>query len=91
MLRKQLQEKEETRAKVEVNYNNFQKVYEFTKKENNRYHTEIIKLKNEKDNVEEVMKALHNANFNQLQISSATDKEKLIQKLLIQYWKKDKI
>ena len=35
----------------------------------------------ESTNKEEVMKALRNANFNRIQISSVTDKEKQIQKL----------
>ena len=51
------------------------------KKENKIYQTEILKLKHEKDTAEEVMKALCNANFNKIQISSATDKEQQIQKL----------
>ena len=50
-------------------------------KNKNIYQTEILKLKHEKDNAEEVMKALLNANFNKIQISSATDKEQQIQKL----------
>ena len=45
------------------------------------YHTEIQKLKHEKDTAEEVMKALRNANFNKMQINTATDKEQQIQKL----------
>ena len=51
------------------------------KKENKIYQTEILKLKHEKDTAEEVMKALCNANFNKIQISSATDKEQQIHKL----------
>ena len=51
------------------------------KKENKIYQTEILKLKHEKDTAEEVMKALCNANFNKIQISSATDKKQQIQKL----------
>ena len=46
-----------------------------------KYETEILKLKHERDTAEEVVKALHNANFNKMQISSATDKEQQIQKL----------
>ena len=51
------------------------------KKENKIYQTEILKLKHEKDTAEEVMKALCHANFNKIQISSATDKKQQIQKL----------
>ena len=51
------------------------------KKKNSRYQTEILKLKHEKDTAEEVMKALCNANFNKIQISSVTDEEQQIQKL----------
>ena len=58
-----------------------EKIHEFTKKENEIYQTEIQKPKYEKDTAEKVMKALHNANFNKIQISSATDKEKQIHKL----------
>ena len=48
---------------------------------NKIYETEILKLKHERDTGEEVMKALRNANFNKIQISSATDKEQQIYKL----------
>ena len=48
---------------------------------NKIYETEILKLKHERDTGEEVMKALRNANFNKIQISSATDKEQQIQKV----------
>ena len=57
-----------------------QKIHESTKKGNKIYQTEILKLKHE-DTAEEVMKALHNANFNKIQISLVTDKEQQIQKL----------
>ena len=57
-----------------------QKIHESTKKGNKIYQTEILKLKHE-DTAEEVMKALHNANFNKIQISLETDKEQQIQKL----------
>ena len=58
-----------------------QKIHECTKKENKIYETEILKFEHGKDSAEEVMKALRNANFNKIQISSATDKEQQIQKL----------
>ena len=82
-LRKQLQEEEEEekRTEVEAKYKNLQKIHECTKKENKVYETEILKLKHERDTAEEVMKALRNANFDKIQISSATDKEQQIQKL----------
>ena len=51
------------------------------KKESKIYKKEILKLKYERDTAEEVIKALRNANFNKIQISSATDKEQQIQKL----------
>ena len=56
-------------------------IHESTKKESKIYQIEILKLKHEKDNVEELLKALFNANFNKIQISSATDKEQQIHKL----------
>ena len=62
-------------------YKNLQKIHECTKKENEIYETEILKLKRERDTTEEVMKALRNTNFNKIQISSSTDKEQQIQKL----------
>ena len=84
-LRKQLQEEEEEeeekRTEVVAKYKNLQKIHECTKKENKVYETEILKLKHERDTAEEVMKALRNANFDKIQISSATDKEQQIQKL----------
>ena len=49
-------------------------------KQNKIYEAEILKLKHERDTAEEVIKALYNANFNKIQISSATDKEQQIQK-----------
>ena len=58
-----------------------QKIHECTKKYNKIYETEILNLKQERDTAEEVMKALCNANFNKIQISSATNKEQQIQKL----------
>ena len=58
-----------------------QKIHESTKIENKIYQAEIPKLKHEKDTAEEVIKALSNANFNKIQIRSATDKEQQIQKL----------
>ena len=58
-----------------------QQIHECTKKENEIYETEILKFKHENDTAEEVMKALRNANFNKIQISSATDKEQQIYKL----------
>ena len=62
-----------------------QKIHECTKKEKKICEAEILKLKNERDTAEEVMKALRNANFNKytstIQISSVTDKEQQIQKL----------
>ena len=48
-------------------------MYESTKKKIT-YQAEILKLKHEKETGEEVMKALHNANFNKTKISSVTDK-----------------
>ena len=63
-LRKQLQEGEEKRTEVEGKYKNLQKIHESTKKENKIYQAEILKLKQEKDTAEEVMRALPNANFN---------------------------
>ena len=51
------------------------------KNENKIYQREILKLKHEKDTAEEIMKALSNANFNKIQISSPTDKKQQIQKL----------
>ena len=57
-----------------------QKIHECTKKYNKIYETETLKLKQERDTAEEVMKALRNANFNKTQISSATDKEQQVQK-----------
>ena len=80
-LRRQLQEEEEKRSEVETKYKNLQKIHESTKIENKIYQTEIQKLKHEKDTAEEVMEVLRNANFNKIQISSATDKEQQIQKL----------
>ena len=56
-------------------------IHECIKKENEIYETEILKFKHENDTGEEVMKALRNANFNKIQISSATDKEQQIYKL----------
>ena len=79
-LRKQQQE-EEKRTEVEEKYKNLQQIHECTKKENEIYETEILKFKHENDTAEEVMKALRNANFNKIQISSATDKEQQIYKL----------
>ena len=58
-----------------------QKIHECTKKEKKIYEEEILKHKHEIDTAEEVMKALRNANFNKIQISSATDKDQQIQKL----------
>ena len=58
-----------------------QKIHECTKKENKIYETEILKLKHERGSEEELMKALRNANFNKIQISSAANKEQQIQKL----------
>ena len=89
-LRKKLQEEEETGTEVEGKYKNLQKIHESTKKENKLYQTEILKVKHEKDTAEEVMKALRNANFNKIQISSATYKEEQIQKYCIQYWKNNR-
>ena len=80
-LRKQLKQQEEKRTEIEVKYKNLQKIHECTKKENKIYETEILKLKHERGSEKEVMKALRNANFNKIQISSATDKEQQIQKL----------
>ena len=57
------------------------KIHESTRKENNRYETEILKLKHQKHTAEEAMKALRNANFNKMQISSVKDEEQPIQKL----------
>ena len=65
-------------------------IHESTKKESKIYQIEILKLKHEKDNVEELLKALFNANFNKIQISSATDKEQQY-KNLIKYWKKNRV
>ena len=79
-LRKQQQE-EEKRTEVEAKYKNLQQIHECTKKENEIHETEILKFKHENDTAEEVMKALCNANFNKIQISSATDKEQQIHKL----------
>ena len=50
------------------------------KKKINIYQTEILKFKHENGIAEEVMKALRDANFNKIQISSATDKEQQKQK-----------
>ena len=50
-------------------------------KKKRKYEAEVLKLKHERDTTEEVMKALCNANFDKIQISSATDKEQQIQKL----------
>ena len=50
-------------------------------KKKRKYEAEILKLKHERDTAEEVMKALCNANFIKIQISSVTDKEQQIQKL----------
>ena len=50
-------------------------------KKKRKYEAEVLKLKHERDTAEEVMKALCNANFDKIQISSATDKEQQIQKL----------
>ena len=58
-----------------------QKIHECTKKEKKIYEEEILKHKHEIDTAEEVMKALRNANFNKIQISSATDKDQQIKKL----------
>ena len=80
-LRKQLQEEEETRTEVEAKYKNFQKIHESTKKENNIYQAEIIKLKHENYAAGEVIKALRKANFNKIQICSVKYKEQQIQKL----------
>ena len=79
--RKQLQEEEEKRTEVETKYKSLQKIHKCTKRENKIYEIEILKLKYERDIAEEVMKALRNANFNKIQISSATDKEQRLQKL----------
>ena len=57
------------------------KTHESTRKENNRYETEILKLKHKKYTAEEAMKALRNANFNKMQISSVKDEEQPIHKL----------
>ena len=57
------------------------KIHDSTKIGNKIYQTEIQKLKHERDTAEEVVKALRNANFNKIQISSATDQEEKIQKL----------
>ena len=51
------------------------------KKESKIYEKKILKLKHERDTAEEVIKALRNANFNKIQISSVTVKEQQIQKL----------
>ena len=80
-LRKHLQEKQEKRTELEAKCKNLQKIHESTKKENKIQQTEIQKLKYEKDIADELMKALHNANFNKIQISKATEKEQQIQKL----------
>ena len=50
-------------------------------KKKRKYEAEVLKLKHERNTAEEVMKALCNANFDKIQISSATDKEQQIQKL----------
>ena len=57
------------------------KIHDSTKIENKIYQTEIQKLKHERDTAEKVVKALRNANFNKIQISSGTDQEEKIQKL----------
>ena len=68
--------KEEEDKRIEIG-----KIQKFAKdpwihqKNKIKYMKQILKLKHEKDTAEEVMKALHNANFNKIQISSATDKE----------------
>ena len=72
---KKLQEQEGKRTEVTAKYKNLQKIHEYTKKENKIYQTEILKINHEKDTAAEVMKALGNANFNKIQISSAADKE----------------
>ena len=90
-LRKQLQQQEEKRIEVEAKYKNLQKIHECTKKENKIYETEILKLKHERDSAEEVIKALRNANYNEIQISSATDKKTTKYRNLIQYWKKNRV
>ena len=54
-LRKQLLEKEKG-TEVKAKYKNLQKIHESTKKEIKIYQTEILNLKNEKDNAGEVMK-----------------------------------
>ena len=51
------------------------------KKESKIYEKKILKLKHERDTAEEIIKALRNANFNKIQISSVTVKEQQIQKL----------
>ena len=81
-LRKQQQQQQQEKStEVEAKYKNLQQIHECTKKENKIYEAEILKLKHERDTAEEVIKALYNANFNKIQISSATDKEQQIQKL----------
>ena len=50
-------------------------------KKKRKYEAEVLKLKHDRDTAEEVMKALCNANFIKIQISSVTDKEQQIQKL----------
>ena len=51
------------------------------KKESKIYEKKFLKLKHERDIAEEIIKALRNANFNKIQISSVTVKEQQIQKL----------
>ena len=58
-----------------------QKTRKCTKKENEIYEIEILKLKHERDTAEEVMKAFRNADFDKTQIRSGTDEEQQIQKL----------
>ena len=84
--KKEEQKNDISRIKIE----NLKNIHESTKKESKIYQTEILKLKHEKDNAEELLKALFNANFNKIQISSATDKEQQY-KNLIKYWKKNRV
>ena len=45
----------------------FKKNYKSVKQENNKYQTEILKFKHEKDTTEEVIKVLQNTNqFNEI-------------------------
>ena len=58
-------------------------MHESTKKKIT-YQAEILKLKHEKETAEEIMRALHNANFNKTKISSVMNNNNKYRNLILE-------